>query len=241
MNIASPLPSADERRATKACFQANALHDRSLVRRFQAGDEAAFTEIAQRHRAPLFQVAFALLRDRADAEEIAQDALIRAHRALARFRGDASLATWLHCITRNLAHNRYWYFFRRRRHLTESLERPLGVEGRTSLADMIACDAPSPVREASHREFSNLVTECMGKLTDSHREILELRNVRRESYHHIAATLGIGTGTVKSRVARARENLRALLVDAYASAERSPAAKSSPWFESVRSAGGLAA
>ena len=111
-----------DRQARAAASQQEAAHDAGLVRRFNAGDEAAFEEIMNRYREKIFSVALALLRNRADAEEIAQDTFIRAHRGLARFRGDSSLATWLHRIAVNLARNRYWYFFRRRRHATLSLD-----------------------------------------------------------------------------------------------------------------------
>ena len=70
-----------------------AAEDPELVRRFQAGDEAAFAEIVMRHRTRAYSLAYSLLRDRGDAEEVAQDTFIRAHRALAQFRGESSLGT----------------------------------------------------------------------------------------------------------------------------------------------------
>src|SRR5512133_607976 len=110
-----PVKVSSDRAARAAASRQEADHDAELVRRFNAGDEAAFVEIMNRYREKIFSVALALLRNRADAEEIAQDTFIRAHRGLSRFRGDSSLATWLHRIAVNLARNRYWYFFRHRR------------------------------------------------------------------------------------------------------------------------------
>ena len=92
------------------------------MHRFNGGEEQAFAEITTRHRERMFSVAFAMLRNNADAEEIVQDTFIRAYRGLATFRGDSSLACWLHRIAVNLARNRYWYFFRRRRHLSISID-----------------------------------------------------------------------------------------------------------------------
>jgi len=238
MNSSPFLPSAAAATGP-ARSRINALHDAGLIRRFNTGDEAAFTEIATRHRDALVQIAQALLHNRADAEEMAQDALIRAYRGLARFRGESSLATWLHCIVRNLSLNRYWYFFRRHRHLMDSFDRPCGPEGRMTLTDLVASDAPSPVHEATSREFSQLVTECMGQLNPTHREVLELRNVRRQPYGQIAGALGITTGTVKSRIARARENLRALMLKAYDAPAHRSAASETPWFETSRHPGRL--
>ncbi|MBC7366901.1 MAG: sigma-70 family RNA polymerase sigma factor [Undibacterium sp.] len=215
-----------------------ALHDIGLVRRFNAGDESAFVEIIHRYRERMFAVAFGLLKNRADAEEIAQDTLIRAHRGLARFRGDSSLATWMHRIAMNLARNRYWYFFRRRRHTSFSLDRAFGDDNQGSFADLVATEELSPAREAAAGEFSELVDACMQRLGKPQREILTLRNARNHSYSKIAGELGINVGTVKSRIARARENLRALLAEACP--EFGPEAQPTAWFDPIRPAGGVA-
>ncbi|HTB80677.1 MAG TPA: sigma-70 family RNA polymerase sigma factor [Opitutaceae bacterium] len=216
-----------------ALSKQEAVHDAELVRCFNAGDENAFDEIVTRYRGKMFSVAFSLLRNHADAEEIAQDTFIRAHRGLARFRGDSSLATWLHCIATNLSRNRYWYFFRRQRHATQSLDCAFGEDNPATISDLIASDAPSPAREAANREFLAQVTVCMGRLSDHQREILTLRNGLDQSYEKIAETLGISLGTVKSRIARARENLRGLLVQTYAGIEPGPSSFLE-WFEPSR-------
>jgi RNA polymerase sigma-70 factor (ECF subfamily) len=210
-----------------------ALHDASLVRRFNAGDESAFEEIMARHRDRMFAIAFAMLRNHADAEEIAQDTFIRAHRGLARFRGDASLATWLHRIALNLARNRFCYFFRRRRHATLSLDCAFGDDNRATFADLVASDAPGPVREVAAAEFSDLVAACMPRLGTRAREILTLRNSLNRTYGEIARELGISVGTVKSRIARAREKLRELLTEACPEFGRSTSPET--WFDPVRS------
>src|SRR5271169_363091 len=88
-----------------------AAHDAGLVRRFNAGDGNAFAEIMTRHRGRIFSIALGHLRNRSDAEEITQDTFVRAHRGLARFRGDSSLGTWLHTIAFNLSCNLRKYHF----------------------------------------------------------------------------------------------------------------------------------
>src|SRR5688500_15827596 len=95
-------PSSNERSARTAANKREAEHDTELVRRFLSGDEPAFVEITSRYRAKIFSVAISLLRNRADAEEIVQDTFVRAYRGLKNFRGDSSLATWLHRIAVNL-------------------------------------------------------------------------------------------------------------------------------------------
>jgi RNA polymerase sigma-70 factor (ECF subfamily) len=217
--------------------KAEAALDAKLVRRFNEGEEAAFIEIMNRYREKIFGITFALLRNRADAEEITQDTFIRAHRGLNNFRGDSSLATWLHRIAVNLARNRYWYFFRRRRHATLSLDCPLGDDSDSTFTDLVASESPDPAREAATGEFAAMVSACMDRLEPRHREILTLRNLLHRPYEEIAETLGINVGTVKSRIARARENLRALLAEMCP--EFAPDAEPSSWFEPTRSGGRL--
>jgi RNA polymerase sigma-70 factor, ECF subfamily len=233
-------PAASDRATHLATTRARALHDARLVERFKAGDDTAFTEIVTRHRPQLFQVAFGVLHNRPDAEEIVQDTFLRAHRALPLFRGESSLASWLYRIAINLARNRYWYFFRRRRHLTGSLEQPVSVEANTTGADFIASDAPDPAAAAATGEFTGLVEECMVRLTGLQREVLTLRNDQDRSYRDIARVLGINLGTVKSRVARARQQLRAFMVEAYSSGVRGKAGAPVSWFETIRSSGRFA-
>jgi RNA polymerase sigma-70 factor (ECF subfamily) len=213
-----------------------AAFDAELVRRFNEGNDDAFLEIMERYRARIFTVTLGLLRNHADAEEITQDTFIRAHRGLARFRGDSSLATWLYRIAVNLARNRYWYFFRRRRQDSLSLDCALGESGDATFADLVADQAQDPAQETVVTEFSALVDSCMEKLESRHREILTMRNVLNRSYDEIAAALGLNVGTVKSRIARARSNLRALL--AASCPEFAPDAAPGEWFLPARSAYG---
>jgi RNA polymerase sigma-70 factor (ECF subfamily) len=242
ISSSSSAPStrpASERSARSALARREALLDAVLVRRFNGGDEAAFVEIVHRYREKMFHVALGLLRNHADAEEIAQDTFVRAHRSLGKFRGDSSLAAWLYCVALNLARNRYWYFRRRRRHMGLPLDAAMSEDSTATFADLVACDAPSPVREATANEFAAIVTGCMEQLPRVQREILTLRNVRQHSYGHISRLLGVNVGTVKSRIARARTSLRELLTVAYP--EFVPDVSSFVCFEPLRSSGRLEA
>jgi RNA polymerase sigma-70 factor, ECF subfamily len=216
-----------------------AIQDSQLVIRFNAGEESAFVEIMNRHKARIFAAAMALLRNPSDAEEITQDTFIRAHRGFSRFRGDSSVATWLHRIAVNLARNRYWYHFRRRKHATLSMEAAVGEEGDASFSDLLSASDPDPSQEASRQEFSTAVEACMDKLEPSHRLILTMRSVLDQSYEEIAAALGINVGTVKSRIARARERLRSRLAEECP--EFAADGKPSEWFEPARGRGQVSA
>jgi len=185
--------------------------DRLLVDRFKGGDEAAFGEIVSRYRDRIYAMVLQLLRNREDAEEVTQDAFIRAHRGLAQFRGESSFSTWLYQIATNLARNRYWYWWRRKRDRSVSLDAPVGEDNDLTLADVIPAEVDSPDEVTVNEEFVNRISKGMDKLSGGHREILVLRNVKNLSYEEIGTILGISVGTVKSRIARARESLRSKL------------------------------
>jgi RNA polymerase sigma-70 factor, ECF subfamily len=189
--------------------------DRVLVDRFKAGDQSAFEEMVTRYWDRIYAMVHQLLRNQQDAEEVTQDAFIRAHRGLVNFRGDAAFSTWLYQIATNLARNRYWYWWRRKRDQTISFDQPVGEEGTTPLSEVFAAEMETPEDATVTQELVDRIAVGMGKLSPKHREILILRNVKNLSYEEIAAVLGISVGTVKSRIARAREALRGRLGDEF--------------------------
>jgi RNA polymerase sigma-70 factor (ECF subfamily) len=212
--------------------------DQALIKRFSAGDEDAFVQMMERHHGKIFAAVHHLLRNHADAEEITQDTFIRAHRGLAKFRGDSSLKTWLHRIAANLARNRYWFYFRRRRQDSLSLDFVFPNDSGT-FADLIADQAADPAQDVVVGEFAALVDRCMARLEFHQREILTMRNIANRSYREIATAIGINIGTVKSRIARARENLRILLAETCP--EFAPGAAMNDWFLPARGAAGTLA
>lgn len=185
--------------------------DRVLVDRFKNGDQTAFDEMVNRYWDRIYAMVHQLLRNQQDAEEVTQDAFIRAHRGLASFRGESAFSTWLYQIATNLARNRYWYWWRRKREKSVSLDAPVGPENDLTLAEVIPAEVDSPDDIAVSEEFVSRIGKGMERLSNKHREILILRNVKNMSYEEIAEVLGISVGTVKSRIARARESLRGKL------------------------------
>ena len=236
MNTPATARPARVYTAAKPESAAESAYDTTLVTRFNTGDESAFVEIMHRYHSRLFSLAHNLLRNAADAEEIVQDAFIRAHRGLANFRGDSSLATWLYRIALNLSRNRYWYFFRRRRQDSLSLERPLSDESDATFSDLIAATDADPAHETTTNEFVDLISACMDKLEPSHREILTMRNVLDLPYEEISKALRINVGTVKSRIARARDILRKLLAEC--APEFGAESEPSDFFDTLRPAPG---
>jgi len=200
--------SEAERMSAKA--QEVAL-DRLLVDRFKGGDQSAFDEMVSRYWDRIYSMVHQLLRNQQDAEEVTQDAFIRAHRGLANFRGDSAFSTWLYQIATNLARNRYWYWWRRKRDQSVSIDAPVSSENDMTLADVIPAEVESPDDITVTQEFVARIGKGMERLSAKHREILVLRNIKNMSYEEIASILGISVGTVKSRIARARESLRSKL------------------------------
>lgn len=183
--------------------------DDVLVHRFQNGDLEAFNQIILKYRGLIYSRVYGLLKDRQDAEEITQDTFIRAHKALAAFRGDASLSTWIYQIATNLARNRYWYWFRRKKSQSVSMDADINSgENTLSLKEILPSNTTAPDHDYLHKEFVDKIRQKLDGLPEMHREILHLRIAEDLSYEEIAERLNLQLGTVKSRIARARDCLR---------------------------------
>jgi RNA polymerase sigma-70 factor (ECF subfamily) len=190
--------------------------DELLIERVKAGDMVAYNVMVTRYYDRIFTRVSQLINNKQDAEEVTQDAFIRAQRGLENFRGDASFSTWLYQIATNLAHNRYWYWFRRKRDQSISLDQPLSDDGSLTLENVMPCAGENPAEAVVTQEFVDRVSSCMQGLSEKHKEVLILRNVKNLTYDEIAQQLEISVGTVKSRIARARESLRGLLGEDFA-------------------------
>ena len=172
--------------------------DRTLIERCQAGHDVAFEELVRRHQARAVNVAWRLLGNREDAIEVAQDAFVRIYRKLDGFRGECEFTTWLHQIVVNLAHNKHRWWNRRGRSKTETLAGDR----------QFAAPTDSPDTVAVRNEYGRKLSARMAALPVDYRAVLVLRNVEDLSYDEIAVVLQCSLGTVKSRIARAREALR---------------------------------
>ena len=180
----------------------------NLLDRLKDGDDNAFGELVNANWERIYNRANSLLDNRQDAEEVAQDTFIRARKSIVNFRGDCSISTWLYHIATNLARNKHWYWWRRKRGESISLEAPIGEEGDMTISDVIAGDDVSPAEQAASDEFMSLLPVAIEKLPSKYGDVLRLRNELDLSYEDIAVRMDISVGTVKSRLSRAREYLR---------------------------------
>lgn len=172
------------------------------------GDMRAFNALVGLHWNRIFSRALSLLRNREDAEEVAQDTFIRAQRAIAGFDGGAAFGAWLYRIATNLSHNKYWYWRARGKAGSFSIDAPMGEDSTASWHDILASEELGPGREAVNNEFVSRVAHALEGLKPPYRIILEMRIVKGMDYEAIADELEICVGTVKSRISRARMALR---------------------------------
>jgi RNA polymerase sigma-70 factor (ECF subfamily) len=187
-----------------------ALDDSALVTQCQEGDLAAFDALVLRHQQEVFAVALRMLGDRDEAEDVAQDAFVRAYQGIRSFRREAKLSTWLVSITMNLCRNRRRWWARRRRLIAGSLDDPVEREEGTR-AQTIADPSPTPADTAQRREQQRQLLAALQLLSEGERMVIVLRDIQGRSYEEIAEILRCRVGTVKSRLNRARLQLRAIV------------------------------
>lgn len=185
------------------------------VKRAQDGDREAFELLIVHFQDRVWRRAMYRLRDADEAEDLAQEVLLLCFRKIHQFRGESKFWTWLCRIVDNQVKNRIGWLHRRGKGKTFSLDAPIG--GDDSGDNNLQWDPPDPGadprREAEGREAVLKLNECMEALTPDHRDILLLRFSDELSYEEIAAKLDITLGTVKSRINRARAELRTLMAD----------------------------
>jgi len=182
--------------------------DAPLIAAAQAGDLDAFDSLVRHHQDRVYNHAWRLLGDYDEASDLAQEVFIRVFRKLHLYRGEAAFSTWLYRVTSNLAKNRWKQMERQGRNRTVSLDQPLPHADEDDRPLEQPDSAPSPRQEAEGREELGLLDRELQHLSSEHREILLLRFVENLSYEEIAEVLDANLGTVKSRICRARQELR---------------------------------
>jgi len=187
--------------------------DRELIDRFvRDGDPSAFDLLVGKHSSRAYQIAYGILNNREDAEEVAQDTFLRIFRALKNFRGDAEFSTWLYRIVINLSRNKLRWNKIRGNGMSISIDAPLeNSKGDGELTMDLPDERMTPDQELLYNELKEKNRKAMDQLPESYREAVTLRNVKGLSYEEIAEILGCKVGTIKSRIARGREEIRSLM------------------------------
>jgi RNA polymerase sigma-70 factor (ECF subfamily) len=184
----------------------------ALVQRCAAGEEAAFAELVAEHQRMVVHLAVNLLGDRDEALDLSQEVFLRVFRTIHHFRGRSSLRTWIYRIAVNQARNRHRFWRRRHRADQVSLDAHVAAHG-----ELRSDGHFRPDRVLAQKELAGRLHDALEGLPFDQRTAIVLRELDGLSYEEIAYSLGVAIGTVKSRLTRARQALRAALRD-----ERTP-------------------
>jgi RNA polymerase sigma-70 factor (ECF subfamily) len=179
----------------------------ALVARCTAGDETACAELVSAHQRMVYALALNLLGDRDEALDLSQEVFLRVFRTLSGFRGQSALRTWIYRIAVNQAKNRIRWWHRRHRGDQVSLDQHLVTFG-----DLESKQDILPDRLLASKETAARIWQALARLPFDQRTALILREVDGLRYEEIAYTLDVAVGTVKSRLTRARQALRADLL-----------------------------
>jgi len=181
--------------------------DGRLVRAFQSGDRSVFDRIVLRHQNKVFNLCYWYLGDYQEANDAAQITFMKVYRSLQSFRFESSFPTWLHRIALNNCKNRVKSPEYRMRKKSVPIQNPGDDREKGPLHD-VKDDAPSPLAQLENDEKRRMIRDAMNSLPEDYREMVTLRDLQGLSYEEMAQVTGLNLGTVKSRLARARLDLR---------------------------------
>ncbi len=205
----SPSPSRREDTA------ADEPPDTELVERGRRGELAAFDVLVTRYRGRVYGIIYQMVRNESDAWDLAQDAFVKAWKALPKFEGQSSFFTWLYRISHNVALD--WLRARKVQGTVEfddTLEKSVAAGATTAPGQ-----STRPDERLSHHELGARLQDALAELSPEHRAVILLREVEGRSYEEIAEIAGCTLGTVMSRLFYARKKLQALLSDVYQSSD----------------------
>ena len=181
-------------------MHAEGIGDAECVRRVQQGDTDSFEILVRRHQRTIFNLVYRLLGDYDEAAEVAQEVFLSAYKSIGQFRGDANFSTWLYRIGLNHASTR-------RKSLNNTQQRHVPLDG----TEVIADGAVDPAKSFEHKEIQQRVQQALNSLDPADARIILLRDLQDVPYEDVAEMLDIPVGTVKSRLHRARQALKANL------------------------------
>jgi len=175
-----------------------------LVRAAAKGNEEAFAQLVRLHENKVYHLALRLCGNPEDASDVAQEAFLSAWRGLPNFRGESGFTTWLYRLVNNAAID----------HLRRGKKQRFDVSIDDEEAPVDTPDpAPGPQEAAEGKELQQAVADGLRQMNEDHRQVLVLREIQQLSYEEIAQVLQLDLGTVKSRISRARNSLRKILLE----------------------------
>jgi len=181
--------------------------DLQLIERFRNGDERAFEELVRRYQRQVANLIYLTMGSREEVDDLTQEVFIRVHRSLSRFEYGASVFSWIYRIAVNLCIDEI-----RRRKIKKTLSLEFFNDHRLE-RERQSKAKPSADEHTLQEEKKQVIRDALQKLSPVHRQVMLLREYEEMSYDEIAKTLRISTQAVKSRIFRARDELRNLLKD----------------------------
>jgi len=180
-----------------------------FIEKLKRGDAAAFETLVNERSGEIFGLLYRLTENVEEARDLTQETFLRAFQSIGHFRGESDLRTWIYRIAINQARNRWRWWRRRRREATISIDAPEIGGGRLGLvATLKANTVRDPEQDTLLSEREQALKKALSTLKRIYREAVILRDIEGFAYEEIAATLDISIGTVKSRLARGRQELR---------------------------------
>lgn len=182
---------------------------KQLVERSQNGDSIAFEELVTLYQDKIYGLSYHLTGNYADAQDLAQEAFVKAFYSIKSFRNEADFGTWVHRITVNLWLN---IAQKRKKQQAFSLDAPVETQN-GEMERMVAATTEGPEEITEQKELRELVWTAMKNMTQEHKSVLVLREVYGYSYDEISGILKCSPGTVRSRLNRARRTLQDKLLN----------------------------
>ncbi len=180
-----------------------------FIEKLKRGDAVAFEKLVKERSGEIYGLLYRLTENSEEARDLTQETFLRAFQSINHFRGDSDLRTWIYRIAINQARNRWRWWKRRRRESTVSIDAPDIGGGRLGLvATLRSTSIKDPEEGAIANERERALKKALSSLRRVYREAVVLRDIEGFAYEEIAATLEISVGTVKSRLARGRQELR---------------------------------
>ncbi len=184
------------------------LSEQELIRSAQEGNALAFEQLIAEHQKRIFSIAYRIAGNTEDAADMAQEVLIKIFRNLKNFRGDSKFSTWLYRVATTTCLDEQK---KQRRHTTFSLDETIDTKDGNIATDPVDT-GPTPEESLERKMMQQAIHQAIGKLKKEHQKVILLREVQGLSYEEIATILHCSEGTVKSRINRAREQLKKILL-----------------------------
>lgn len=183
------------------------MTEKDLIQKARSGDQDAFGQLVVDHQNKVYTLCVHMVTDREEAADLAQEAFLKAWRNLSSFHGESSFATWMHRLATNVCLD-----YLRKQARRQNISTAVSLDDEDANWSEPADHSQDPQAHLEQEERKRALARALAELPEHHRRMLLMREVSGMSYQEIADALDVDLGTIKSRIARARERLRKILL-----------------------------